>query len=170
MAAGNPITEAERARIVELIRAGRSRNDIAREVGRAAGSVTKIARDHGLEFDRSATQAATAAVKVDNASRRERLIAAMYDNAERLNQQMFEPAIERKAMVVADGNGTGSHVETVTVRLPQPTFGDKRNIAVATKVLVDGARVLEQVSDSGQEAAKGMLGRLVDGIRAEVAS
>lgn len=164
------LSDDERAAIVAGIRAGKSRNDIARDSGRSAGTVTKIATAEGLSFDRAATKHATEARRADNAARRERLISAMYANAERLNGQMFVPAVERKALVVSDGGGMGSHVEESVVQLEQPTFSDKRNIAVATKVLVDGARQLESIDEGGQEAAKGMLGRLVDGLRSEGAS
>lgn len=168
--ATSKLSDDERAGIVAAIRAGRPRNDIAREFGRGAATVTRIANAEGLSFDREATKHATEARRADNAARRERLISEMYANAERLNRQMFRPAVERKPMVVSDGGGMGSHTEIVEVKLDQPTFGDKRNIAVATKVLVDGARSLEQVGEDGQDAARGMLGRLVDGIRAEMAS
>lgn len=161
------LSDDERAAIVEAIRAGKSRNDIVRESGRSAGAVTRIAKAEGLGFDREATKHATEAQRADNAARRQRLIAAMYKNAERLNLQMFAPAVERKPMNVSMGRELGSEVQIVDVHLEQPTFSDKRNIAVATKVLIDGARQLELVDESGQEEAKGMLARLVDGCRDE---
>lgn len=164
------LSDDERAAIVDAIRAGRSRNDVARESGRSCDTVTRIAKAEGLSFDRAATKHATEARRADNAARRERLISAMYANAERLNGQMFAPAVERKPMTVSLGRDQGSEVTIVDVKLEQPTFSDKRNIAVATKVLVDGARQLESIDEGGQEAAKGMLGRLVDGIRSEEAS
>lgn len=66
------VSKNERDRIVELAKAGKSRNAIVREVGRSAGTVSKIVGDAGLSFDRSAVVAATEAKKADAA---ERLVA-----------------------------------------------------------------------------------------------
>lgn len=164
---GSPLTADERAGIVEAIRGGRQRNEIAREFGRAAGTITKIAQAEGLSFDRSATQVATEARRADNAAKRAELIAGMYDDARRLRTQMFAPAVERKAFVVSGGKDAGSMIEVIDIDLEQPTFADKRNIAVSVKVLVDGAKGLEAVDESGGIEAKGMLVRLVDGLRAD---
>lgn len=70
MAANKPVTNAEKARILELHATGMSRNDICRETGRAAATVTKTVRDAGRSFDRTATKAATEAKKADAASLR----------------------------------------------------------------------------------------------------
>lgn len=163
--ANRPIPADERQAIIEAIKAGRPRNEIAAEFKRGGGTVTRIAQAEGLSFDRSATEVATEARRADNAAKRADLIGGMYEDAQRLRSEMFAPAVERKAMVVSDGSQVGSHVEIVDVELPQPTFGDKRNIAVSVKVLVDGAKGLEAVDESGGVEAKGMLVRLVDGLR-----
>lgn len=160
------LADDERAAITEAIRAGGSRAEVARRFGRSPDTVGRIAQAEGLSFDRSATQVATEARRADNAAKRAELISGMYDDARRLRRQMFAPAVERKAMVVSDGSEMGSHVEIVDIELEQPTFGDKRNIAVSVKVLADGAKGLEAVDESGGVEAKGMLVRLVDGIRA----
>ncbi|WIV43055.1 helix-turn-helix domain-containing protein [Glutamicibacter nicotianae] len=60
-----PIDEARRNQIVKLAQAGKSRNDIAKEIGCSPSTVTRWAHRAGIEFDRSATQAATEARKMD---------------------------------------------------------------------------------------------------------
>lgn len=56
-----PITDADRERVRELHVQGKTRNDIAREIGRAPSTVSKPARALGLPFDRSKTAAARGA-------------------------------------------------------------------------------------------------------------
>lgn len=61
------ITEDEKDQIAKLIEQGVPRNEIARQTSRSAGSVTKLAKDRGLSFDRSSTKHATEARKADHA-------------------------------------------------------------------------------------------------------
>lgn len=72
------ISDETRAAIIDDVKAGKARNEIARDRDVSAGSVTNIAHAAGLSFDRSATRNATSASVADSASRRaalaERLI------------------------------------------------------------------------------------------------
>lgn len=68
-----PITNDQRERILELARAGVTRNKIAAEVGVGVGTVSRYANAAGLSFDRSRTRAATEAARIDNAAKRESL-------------------------------------------------------------------------------------------------
>ncbi|WP_221761289.1 helix-turn-helix domain-containing protein [Kibdelosporangium aridum] len=68
----NLITDADHDRVRELHAEGKTRNDIARAIGRSPSTVTGIARKLGLTFDRSATAAATHARQIDNRARRTR--------------------------------------------------------------------------------------------------
>jgi hypothetical protein len=52
-----PLTSAKRKRILALHAEGKGRNDIAREAGVSAASVSKIIAEAGLSFDRTATKA-----------------------------------------------------------------------------------------------------------------
>ncbi|MEV0660140.1 helix-turn-helix domain-containing protein [Actinomadura luteofluorescens] len=70
MSTGSPITDADRQRVAQLHGEGKSRNEIARAIGRAQSTVSKIARELGLSFDRSRTAKATEAVQADNKARR----------------------------------------------------------------------------------------------------
>lgn len=57
------IPDDERERIIAELRAGRSRNEIAREFGRSPDTIGRIARDIGHDFVRTATKKATEAAK-----------------------------------------------------------------------------------------------------------
>ncbi|MGP4019968.1 helix-turn-helix domain-containing protein [Saccharopolyspora sp. 5N708] len=70
MTASRPVTEQERERVRELHAQGKTRNAIAKIMGRSPGTISTIARELGLAFDRSATAAASAAKAADNKARR----------------------------------------------------------------------------------------------------
>lgn len=81
MAAGRPLTDHDRQRVAELHAQGMSRNDIARQIKRSPSTVTKLARELGLAFDRAATRAATAAKVADAKARRADLALKLLDLA-----------------------------------------------------------------------------------------
>lgn len=81
-ARGEPLTDAERAEIIELCRNGLGRNEIARRTGRAAGTVTAVVGSAGLGFTRSATAAAAEAHRVDCLRRRGVLVAGLLSDVD----------------------------------------------------------------------------------------
>ncbi|MCI2424110.1 helix-turn-helix domain-containing protein [Saccharopolyspora sp. K220] len=66
----------------ELHAQGKTRNDIAREIGRSPSTVSRLAHAAGLSFDRSKTAAATQAKQRDNAARRADLVRRLYGRGE----------------------------------------------------------------------------------------
>ncbi|MCT2590548.1 helix-turn-helix domain-containing protein [Streptomyces sp. N2-109] len=56
---GNPVTADERTKLRSLHAEGLGRNDIARRLGRAQRTVSVLAADMGLTFNRTATEEAT---------------------------------------------------------------------------------------------------------------
>jgi predicted transcriptional regulator len=72
MAQGRPVEADVRARIIELVEAGFSRNAVARELKLSPSTVSKVAAecDPPLTFDRSASAAAVAAKVADAKARR----------------------------------------------------------------------------------------------------
>jgi hypothetical protein len=56
-----PVSEYERARIVDYLREGKTQGWIARETGRSKQTVSRIARDEGIKSDVTATKKAEAA-------------------------------------------------------------------------------------------------------------
>lgn len=154
-----PITQAERDKIVALHAAGHTRNDIAKQTGRAAGSITKIVTDLGLSFDRSATKAATEAKVADGRARRAALMLDLLADAARLRAQLFAPCV-----VHAFGGKENTYAEH---ELNEPTFADKRNIVQAVSTAISTSLRLDQHdADSGADDAKSMLGALAEGLKA----
>ncbi|MEU5330904.1 MULTISPECIES: helix-turn-helix domain-containing protein [Streptomyces] len=77
-----PITDRDREAVRTLHAAGKSRNAIARELGRGAATVSKIAGELGLTFAGGArVAAATEAHRADSAARREQLADESLDGA-----------------------------------------------------------------------------------------
>lgn len=164
-----PITDDERARVIELARGGMSRNGIAKQLGRSSDSVTKIAKAHEqatgeILFDRKATKAATAAKQADNAAKRAQLAQGMLDDALRLREQMFADVVYKQPMVVSDGKDAGSHIETAEVDCDEPTFKDKRDIAQAVAVLAKSSTELERTDTTTNGPGRGLLERLVESL------
>ena len=150
-----PVTQADRDQVAALHAQGLGRNAIARQLGRSASTVTQIATEAGLSFDRSATAAATEAAKVDNAARRAKLIARAYTRAEAIYDRLEADQYRFTATSVHG-------IETVTLdHVPAP---DEKALASAINSYLTGAVKLEQVdSDSHGLAAvdqwlRGMVG------------
>lgn len=90
--APSPISDDERRRIRELHAAGLGRNDIAREMDRSGSTISKIATELGLSFERGPeVEAATAARVADAKARRAELMNRLLDDATRLRAQIWEP-------------------------------------------------------------------------------
>lgn len=148
----NPITDTDRNRVRELHAEGKTRNDIARALGRAPSTVTGIAHVLGLSFDRSATAAATHARQVDNRARRTEIVGRLYDRAEHILARLEASAYTFTATTV---NG----IESKTLdHVPAP---DEKALASAMSTHLGAAARLEQIdADKGSEGAKSMLGGL----------
>jgi hypothetical protein len=154
-----PVTDAERQRVAELHAQGKSRNAIATDLGRSGRTISKIAAELGLTFERTRTAAATAAKKADGAARRAQLQLDSLDAAGRLLGQMFAPT------VVYNFGGKENDYNERSV--DEPPFADKRNIATAIQALANTAlRLAEYDKATGNEDEKSMLGDLFDQLRA----
>lgn len=147
--AKNPLTDTERARILELHAQGMARNDIARETGRAAGTVTKIVTDAGGTFDRSATKAATEARQADLAERRSRLRTKFLTRAEECLDQMDQPHL------VFNFGGKDNTYEERT--LDRPPVKDIRDLMQAASIATTAEIRISQADVGGDEAAKSLL-------------
>ncbi|BFM23499.1 hypothetical protein [Microbacterium sp. che218] len=88
MPVSEPLSQAQRDRIVALGREGVPRNRIAREVGVSVGSVSKYSKAAGVSFDRRKTRAATAAAKVDSEVRRQALGADLLTDLETARREL----------------------------------------------------------------------------------
>lgn len=133
---GTPITDAERQRITELHAAGKTRNDIAADLGRAPSVVSKVASQLGLSFDRSATKAAVEAHAVDAKAKRAALLANLLDDAARLREQIWAPH-----EYVDHG---GKDFDEARWIQKEPTAADKLKLMQAAGIAVDKSLRLEQ--------------------------
>jgi hypothetical protein len=127
----NPVTDAERQRVLDLITADptRSAGSIAREVGRSHQTVQRIGAAAGHSWDRSATKNATQARQADNAARRAAVSARFLDKANELLDQMEGPFL---AFNFGGRDNTYNEHE-----LERPPTGDLRNLMVAAATAFD---------------------------------
>ncbi|MFE9253926.1 helix-turn-helix domain-containing protein [Streptomyces sp. NPDC006879] len=132
------ITDWDRKQVRRLHAEGKSRNQIARELGRGAATVSKIAAAEGLAFSGGArVAAATEARTADAAARRE---------------QLADDALD----------GALAQVERVGVA---DSARDARDYATAARALTEvHAKVAELARNTKTSSAGGMLDRLADAL------
>lgn len=154
-----PITQAERDRVAKLHAAGLGRNEIARNIRRNVASVTKIANELGLSFDRSATRAATAAKVFDAKARRAQLMQDLIADAEKLRAEIWQPC-----EYVDHG---GKDFDEARWTLPTPTAADKLKLMQAARTALDGSlRIEVHDADGGAGESNSMLDALAAGLGA----
>ncbi|RKT85613.1 Helix-turn-helix domain-containing protein [Saccharopolyspora antimicrobica] len=152
----SPITDSDRARVRELHEQGKTRNDIAKTLGRSPSTVSKLARELGLSFDRSATAAASAAKAIDNRARRVALEGRALARAEALYDRL---EADRYRFTATTVNG----IETRT--LDHVPAQDERHLSGAAAAHIATAAKLAEANASGQaEAARSMLGNLAEAL------
>jgi hypothetical protein len=128
---GRPITDEDYEAVRDLHAQGLGRNAIARQIHRSGRTVSKLAEEMGLTFDREATKTATAARVVDGKARRAALALALLEDAERLRQQLFAPCMMRNF-----GGKDNTYAEQP---IDQPDFRNQRDIMSAIGIAVDRA-------------------------------
>jgi hypothetical protein len=153
-----PLTEQERAEIRRRHAAGESRNAIAKALGRSGSTISGVIADQGGSFARGPeVVAATEARKTDLAARRAKLAEKLQDDAERLREQMWEPH------TYFDWGGKDHDFDTHTA--PEPTPADKRALISAVATAIDRSmKLVPPVDETGEDAARSMLGALAAGI------
>lgn len=156
--AGEPVTDEEKAEIRRLHGEGVSCRKIGEAIGRPAGTVSIIAKDMGLSFDREQTRAATDAKVEDNRARRAALIEWQYKRALKLAGRL-------------DGDtwltATRTQQGALTDELDFVPTDDELSLARAIGQYAKTAAELEKVdAGSGTEGAKSMLGDLISRLRA----
>lgn len=154
-----PVTEEDHRRVRELHAQGLTRNAIGETIGRSGRTVSRIAAELGLTFDRSRTAAATEAKKADAAERRAALQLDALAGAQKLIGQMFA-----ESKIYNFGGKENDYNERT---VPEPPFRDKRDIATAISQLTATAlKLAEYDKATGAEDEKSMLGDLFDQLRA----
>lgn len=140
-----PIDPTIKAAILASIQAGGKRNEIAREYGVGAGTVTKIAQDNDLAFDRSVTKNATRAKQADNAELRATTSRRLLVKANEFLDQM-----DAEHTVFNFGGKDNTFNSKV---LPKPPVSDLRNLMTAAAVAIDKHLVIEKHDNSGESHA-----------------
>lgn len=151
-----PITDDDRRCVRELHAQDKSRNEIARALGRSPSTVSKIAGqfDPPLSFDRAPqVEAATRARTADLAARRTALAVDLQGDAERMRAQLWERALH--------GEFAGKEGDWHQVTLDRPRFVDQRQIIAAVQTAIGTSlRLAPAEGGEGVEQVRSMLGVL----------
>ncbi|MFJ3537043.1 helix-turn-helix domain-containing protein [Streptomyces sp. NPDC090109] len=139
------VTDEERAEIRRLHAEGKGRNEIARLIRRGQRTVSLQAERMGLEFDPTLTEDATRARMAQLAAKRALLAEALMDDALRLTEQMWEPA------VLHSFGGKDHTYERVDI--PEPLAADKRALMSAAVAASGESRRLSPPETDAQGLA-----------------
>lgn len=156
----SPVTQADRDRVRELHAQGMSRNDIARDIGRSGSTVTKIAKQLGLSFERGAeVAAATEAMRADAKARRAELVLLLVEDAHKLREQLW-----KECTIHNFGGRDNTHNSKV---IDRPLFGDQRAILMSVNNAVNTALKIEEFdAGTGLPQAVSLLERIATGLTA----
>lgn len=153
------VTDEDRDAIRRLHAQGLGRNEIARQIGRGTRTVSVHAAEMGLTFDRTATEEATRARMADLAERRAILAEALLGDAERLTEQLWQPA-----KIYNFGGSSNDYNEQ---DVPEPPADAKKNLMAAAGMAIDRSiKLCPPEDDGGEQAARGMVGQLMAGLGA----
>lgn len=156
------LSSGQRTQIMDLIGLGKGRNEIARLMQVSPAVVSKMAKDAGIAFDRTATEQATQARAVDNKARRAQLEEDLLKDAANLRTLMWLPKVYR-SYVGKDGDLREDFEK-------QPHPRDQLDLMRACALAVDKSlRLAEANTDQGVDAARSMLGNLFTAMGAAVA-
>lgn len=140
MAAAFQWTDHLDQQLRDLAAKGRSVRDIAGEMGLSKSTIDRRIQKLGIVLDRSMTEAATRANQTDAKARRAALQLGLLEDAEKLRQQLWQPAR------IFSFGGRDNTYEERTVE--KPPFADQLKIMQATGAAVDRALKLDD-HDSG---------------------
>ena len=144
-----PFSPDEERQIGRWIAANVARNEIVRRTGRANGTISRLAKKNGWEFNRTkAMVPALIARTGDLRAKRLDLKEKLLDDSLRLRAQLWEPC-----ELVMLNNRTGEFARTM---LGEPNFADKRNIMTAVGIAVDKHADLERV-DAPQDGKNAII-------------
>ncbi|MFE0651351.1 hypothetical protein ACFVZH_22460 [Streptomyces sp. NPDC059534] len=152
-----PVTEEDEQQVRDLHAQGLGRNAIARQLVRSGRTISIIADRLGLEFTTEGTEKATRHRMAQLAEKRAILAEALTDDALRLTEQMWEPAVVF--------NIGGKDNEYTEEPVPEPPPADKRALmAAATAAAAQSLRLVPPRDDQGVAEAVSLLGNLAAGL------
>lgn len=154
----NPVTDQDRDAVRTLHAQGLGRNEIARRIGRGTRTVSVIAAELGLTFDRAEmTEVATKVRQADLAERRTILAEALVDDAMRLTEQMWQPA-----KVFNIGGKDNTYTEKA---VDEPPADAKRALMLAAgQAIQRSVQLVPPVTATGEDDARSVLGRMMAGL------
>ena len=157
-----PFAPDERLQVIRWISRGTySRNQIAKKTGRGVATITRLAQAEGLSFSRADMMGpAHEAISLSLRTRRLELRDKLLEDTHRLREQLWK---QTKLIQLNYKSG-----EFVSIRLKEPTFADKRNIATAIGIFVDKLAILESL-DAPQENKQAIIA-LLDNVRIQVST
>ncbi|GGW68019.1 helix-turn-helix domain-containing protein [Streptomyces griseoloalbus] len=161
--ASRPLTAKDRAAVKRLHAKGMSRNDIARAIKRSPSTVSKLAAELGLSFERGhEVEAATRARKADLSARRAAFAERLQDIAEREADKMSAPTLYWE---------WGGKDHTYAQKLAdEPTPADRRAIMSTIATAVDRSLKLVPPKDDGAAESRSVIGDLMAGLAANYAA
>lgn len=142
---GYPVDPETRSRVLNLYRAGSSRNAIAREIGISGSTVSSIVVADGGTFDRTQTALAIEARRIDMAVERAEIARMLLVRGREALEAMDQPA------TVHNWSREGVFDEQV---IDRPTFSDQRNLMTIAAIAVQRHADLVKV-DAGRDAEQG---------------
>ncbi|MER5769565.1 helix-turn-helix domain-containing protein [Streptomyces sp. NPDC001985] len=155
-----PVTEDDRDAVRRLHAEGLGRNEIARQIGRAQRTVSVIAAELGLDFDRTMTAVATQARVIDGKARRAALVQRSYARAEKLYDRLEADESDGYQYTAVTSKG----IETRC--LDHVPGIEERAIAQAAGQYLTHAAKLEAIdADSGSGEVGSLLTSLFDRLR-----
>ncbi|CAL9529549.1 helix-turn-helix domain-containing protein [Streptomyces sp. enrichment culture] len=161
--AARPITNKDRAAVKRLHAQGKSRNDIARAINRSPSTVSKLARELGLTFERGhEVEAATIARKADLAERRAKFAEALQDAAERELGKLTAPTLYFEW-----GGKDHRYAEKWQ---DEPTPADRRAIMGVISTALDRSLRLVPPKDDGAAESRSVIGDLMAGLARDYAA
>lgn len=156
-----PLTDAKRAEILRLHGQGLSRNEIVRQSGVSAGSVTKVCKEAGAAFDRSQTKDATEAKKVDLADARMNLAYRL----DRAANDMLD-MLDRPFKVFNFGGKDNTFASETLDSVPVEA---RRTIITSTAIVFDKISRIVEKDNGGLEQTVGVLDALAGNLSAAAA-
>lgn len=154
----NPVTDEDRQRVRELHAQGLGRNAIARQLQRSPRTISELAAELDLSFDRTMTAVATQARVIDARARRAALVERYYEHAHKQLDRLDRD--EHTIKEVSLG-------KVVTYRTPDLPAQDVRALVQASIAASTQAAKLEALdTNNGVDDAKSMLGQLAAGLTA----
>ncbi|MFS0695118.1 helix-turn-helix domain-containing protein [Streptomyces nitrosporeus] len=160
---GRPITDKDRQAVRRHHAAGMSRNDIARKIQRSPSTVSKLAVELGLSFDRAAEVAtATAVRKADLDAQRTEMAHQLHAVAVRELGKMTQP------MTYWDWGGSNHDYDERTQ--PEPTPADRRTMMATAGAALDRSLKLVPPKTDPGEQGRSVVGDLMAGLARDYAA